>query len=255
MKHHSLFYILGTLILVSLACGSSTPETIPTITSEPPTATAIPTETLTPTATPNRTATVISRATASAGEILEELDELIGDTEIPYQDGQLLWKQNERLDIVLNGPDSQYIDFARNVIGRNFILKSDVTWNSTGILVCGTIFRSEANIEEGRQYHFVFLRFSGAPAWAIEFFEFGRFKNTPTKTQFSSALNQDNNETNQFVLIAQEGEFTLYINKVRQGRFFDYSEQQKEGAFAFFAGQDSGEGSCEYENSWVWELE
>ncbi|MBL8051561.1 MAG: hypothetical protein JNM46_10100 [Anaerolineales bacterium] len=256
MKNRSLL-VIAVLIIVSLACAGVGAEPTPTNTPEPPTVTPEPTETptLVPTATPNRTATVEARATISANEILTELDDVLGDTEIPYQNGQLVWKQNERFDIEMTGPESRYIEFAEDVVGRNFILKSDVTWNSTGILVCGVIFRSEANIQEGRQYHFVFLRFSGAPAWAIEFFEFGYFKNSPTDIQYSSALNLNNKATNQFVLVAQGGEFNIYINKVRQGRFFDYSEQQKEGAFAFFAGQDSGEGSCEYEDSWVWELE
>lgn len=253
MKYRLLFAVI-VLIIVSLACGGMGVEA--TSTPEPPTATLEPTETptLVPTATPNRTATVVVRATESAGEVLTELEELLGDTDIPYEEGRLAWKQDKRLDIELRGPDSRYVEFAEDITERNFILKSDVTWNSTGILVCGAIFRSEPNLEEGRQYHFVFLRFSGAPAWAIEFYEFGYFKNSPSDVQYSSAVDLDNKATNQFVLVAQEGQFNVYINGIRQGRFFDYSEQQKEGAFAFFGGQDSGEGSCKYENSWVWEL-
>ncbi|MBL8090772.1 MAG: hypothetical protein KF758_03545 [Anaerolineales bacterium] len=256
MKSRSIFALM-IFVIVSLACAGVGAEPIPTSTPEPPTVTPEPTKTptLVPTATPNRTATVQAQATVSANEVLAELEDVLGETEIPYQNGRLLWKQDEKLDIEMSGPDGRFVKFAENVVGRNFILKSDVTWNSTGILVCGAIFRSEDNIREGKQYHFVFLRFSGAPAWAIEFYDFGYFKNSPSGVKYSSAVNLANDATNQFVLVAQEGEFTVFINEVRQGRFFDYSEQRKEGAFAFFAGQDSGEGSCEYENSWVWELE
>lgn len=181
MRHRNLFYV-GILVLISLACGgfAAEPTMTPTITSEPPTSTTVPTETSIPTATPNRTATVVARATSSAGEVLAELEDLLGDTEIPYQDGKLVWKQNERLDIEMNGPDGKFLPFAEDIEGRDFILKSDVTWSSTGILVCGAIYRAEENIKDGKQYHFVFLRFSGAPAWAIEFHEFGYYKNSPT---------------------------------------------------------------------------
>lgn len=254
MKYRSLFSII-VLIIVSIACAGSTPE--PTNTPEPPTVTPEPTKTptLVPTSTPNRTATVIVRSTEAAGEILSELDKLLGDTEIPYQNGKLVWTQDQRFDIKLRGPDGAFIPFAEDITGRNFILKSDVTWESTGILLCGAMFRSEDDLEKGRQYQFVFLRFSGAPAWAIEFYEFGYFKNSPSQVQYSSAVNLENGAKNEFVLVAQNGEFNVYINGVRQGRYFDYSEQQKEGVFAFFASQDSGEGSCDYDDSWVWALE
>lgn len=256
MKRQWLFAV-SVLIIVSLACASS--GTVPEVTDTPnaPTETLSPTSTATavPTATPNLTATAIAKAEETEAKVLAELDAVLGDTEIPYKDGSLLWAQDEALEIRLLGPEGEYESFAEGVRGKNFILKSDVVWSSTGILICGVVFRSEANLESGKQYHFVFLRFSGAPAWAIEFFEFGQFQNTPTKTQYSSALNQDNNATNQFVLVAQEGEFNVYINGVRQGRYFDYSEQMKEGAFGILAAQDFGEGGCVYENTWIWELE
>lgn len=255
MKPRNPFFALVVLVLFALACSGAGQPPTPTETPVPPTSTLEPTNTPTPIPTVNRTATVVAQSTASAEDTVAELDRLLEDTEIPYQNGRLLWKQNERLNIAMRGPDGKILPFAEGIEGRNFILKSDVTWTSTGILVCGAIFRSELDIKEGRKYHFVFLRFSGAPAWAIEFHEFGYFKNSPSGVNYSNSVNLNNKATNQFVLVAQDGEFTVFINRVRQGRFFDYSEQQKEGVFGFFAGQDSGEGNCEYENSWLWELE
>lgn len=253
MRHRSLFAIT-VLIVVSLACASMGGE--PTNTAQPPTETPMPTNTATaiPTATPDLTATAVAKVEEAEAEVLTELDDLLGDSEVLYQEGKLTWKQDEAIEIRLLGPDSEYLPFAEDVISKNFILKSEVTWSSTGILICGAIFRSEPDLEQGKQYNFVFLRFAGAPAWAIDFLEFGNFKNTITKTQYSSAMNQDNKSTNEFVLVAQEGEFNVYINGVRQGRYFDYSEQSPQGIFGFLAVQDFGEGGCVYENSWVWEL-
>ena len=59
---------------------------------------------------------------------------------------------------------------------------------------------------------------------------------------------------NQFVLIANEGEFTVFLNGVRQGKYYDTSKQRTEGYFAVLGQQDSGDGSCEYENTYVWAL-
>jgi hypothetical protein len=49
------------------------------------------------------------------------------------------------------------------------------------------------------------------------------------------------------LLIAQEEKFTLFINGDSQERYFDYSKQGMDGAFAFNGSQDSGKGSCEFE--------
>ena len=86
-------------------------------------------------------------------------------------------------------------------------------------------------------------------------YEFGKFKNSPTRTKYSNAIDQGNGATKQVVLVAQDEQFTLYINRVRQGRFFDYSKQRTDGVFAFEGWQDSGQGTCRFENSWVWALE
>lgn len=248
------FFAFIVLLLLGVACGSSTPE--PTASPLPPTATSAPTETPTPvpTSTPDRTATVAAIATQAANAVKVELDKILKDEDIVYQNGNLLWQQETPMKVIMTGPESRYMDFAVGEIGKNFILKSDVTWKATGILICGFIFRSEPNMEEGKQYQFLYLRFSGAPAWAIEFHEFGYFKNTPTKIQYSSAVDLSNGASNQLVLIANKGEFTVFINGVRQGKYFDYSEQSKEGSFAVIGSQDSGEGSCEFENTYVWEL-
>lgn len=262
MKHFPYLALL-VVILVS-ACGSipgmarptSTP--LPTDTPQPTfTFTPLPTQTptRTPTATPNATATAAANATQAASDILSDLDKALGDTEIPYKDGSLIWKQTDPFTVDMSGPDSQILEIDKDLTAKNFILKFDVTWKATGLLVCGAIFRSEPDLEKGKQYQFAFLRFSGLPAWEIEVFEFGRFRNTPTKTKYSDALNLNNGATNKFLLAVQDDHFTLYINDQRQGTYYDYSKQRSDGLFGFVGAQQSGEGSCQFENSWVWTLE
>jgi hypothetical protein len=256
----SLYIILLSLLILQ-AC-STPPVEAPTATSAPtntpaPTVTPLPTDTPTPvpTSTPDKVATAAAQSTASAQTVLDELDKLLGDTDIPYQEGHLEWQQEKPLTVSLKGPSWDYTEIDDNLVGKNFILKSDVTWDATGIIICGTIFRSEPDLVKGKQYEFVYLRLSGLPAWQIGVNEFGRFKNTPTKTQYSDAIDQDNRATNQIVLVAQDEQFNVYINGVHQGRYFDYSKQRMEGNFAFTGNQDSGEGNCKFENSWVWALD
>ena len=262
MKRLLYFFIL--LLVLSQACSLS-PAAEPPATTAPllptgtlqPTLTPSSTNTATPapTFTPDKTATAAVQSTAAAQTVLAELDKLLGDTDINYKEGHLEWQQKKPLMVSLRGPSRDYVEIDKNLAGKNFILKSDITWEASGILICSAIFRSEPDLEKGEQYEFSYLRLSGLPAWQISVNEHGRFKNTPTKIKFSDAIDQDNGATNQVVLVVQDEQFNLYINGVHQGRYFDYSKQRTEGNFAFSGSQDSGEGTCNFKNSWVWALE
>lgn len=259
MKHFPYFAVLIVILLSGcgglsgLAAPTSTP--LPTNTPEP-TFTPLPTPTSTPlpTATSDLAATAAFETTQVADAVLSELEKSLRDSDIPYQEGHLAWQQTKPLKVSMSGPDQGFLEIDDKLTASNFVLKSDVTWQATGLLVCGAMFRSEPNLEKGKQYQFVFLRFSGLPAWAIEVHEFGQFKNSPTKTKFSDALDLSNGATNQFMLVVQDDHFTLYLNRVRQGTYYDYSKQRTEGSFGFLGYQQSGDGSCEFENSWVWAL-
>ena len=255
----SLYLIL--LLFLLPACNAAPLTVLPTASPLPtdtaaPTLTPLPTETSTPmpTSTPDKTVTAAAQATAASDTILQELDNLLGDTDIPYQEGHLEWKQVKPLKVSLHGPGWDYVEIDRDLIGKNFILKSDVTWEASGLILCTAVFRSEPNIEKGKQYQFSYLRLSGLPAWEIGVYEYGKFQNSPTKTNFSDAIDLTNGATNQVMLVVQDDQFKLYINDVHQGRYFDYSKQLTEGNFAFSATQDSGDGTCNFENSWVWAL-
>ena len=255
-----LYFCLFVPILLT-ACGGieavdPTSTSVPTDTPTP-TLTPLPTNTPTPlpTATPDITATAAAKATKSADAILAELDHFLADTDILYKEGHLAWQQTEPLTIKLTGPDDQLLPVDDELTAGNFILKSDVTWTASGIIICGAVFRSEPDLQMGKQYQFTFLRLSGLPAWTISVFEFGNYKNSPTDVKFSGALDQGNAATNEFVLVAQDEQFNLYINQNHEGRFFDYSKQRTQGSFGFLGLQDSGDGSCEFENSWVWSMD
>lgn len=259
-------YILVFVSILLLACGTlaglnptpTAPATsVPTDTSEP-TLTPLPTETSTPlpTSTPDTAATQAAKATESASTVLAELDKYMGaDSDIPYKDGRLIWQQNEKLALNLSSPDNGFLAIDDNLTASDFIFKADVTWEASGILVCGAVFRSEANLEKGKQYMFSYLRLSGLPAWELDVNQYGRYQNSPSKLQTSGALDLTNGATNQFIIVAQANAFTFYINRVREGRFYDNSKQISNGTFGFFGTQESGKGTCEVENAWIWSLD
>lgn len=265
MKRILTLSLLAMTALVLVACsGAAAPEptAVPTNTEEPPTATLEPsatatlepTATATATATLDKTATAVVKATEAAESIMTELDDLLAESDIPYKEGSLLWKQEETVSISLSEPGGKFSELDQKVTASDFVFKSDVTWDTTGLILCGASFRAEDDLKDGKQYRFLYLRLSGAPAWAIDFYDFGRPKNSITKIKYSDALKLDNGATNQFAIVAQGEAFTVYINGVRQGKFFDYSKQSLEGIFSFIALEDSGESTCTFENSWIWAL-
>lgn len=257
MKRFPYFLIL---LLVCLSACNFVGALQPTVTatSTPlPTHTPAPTDTPTPepTSTPDMTATSAANATETAADVFAELESELKDGDIAYQEGHLLWQQTAPFRISLSGPEDEIQVVEEGLTAGNFIFKSDVTWEATGLLVCGAVFRSDSNIQQGKQYHFTYLRLSGLPAWSISFIDKGFYKNSPSDTRFSDVLDLGNGRTNTFIIVAQDEKFTVYINGLREGRFYDYSKQSLEGTFGFLAGQDSGRGSCEFENSWVWSLD
>jgi hypothetical protein len=260
MKRFSVLVLIMLLLLNACALPGVSPVATatfaPTNTPEP-TFTPLPTETSTPepTATPDVTATAAAQATESAAGVMAELDKYLRNSNVEYKDGHLLWQQTNSFTINLSGPAREIQQIEDEITAGNFIFKSDITWEASGWLICGTVFRSEPDVQKGRQYQFVYLRLSGLPAWAIEFHEFGFYKNSPSDTRTSGAVDLANGATNTVIVVAQDESFEVFINRTREGKYFDYSKQRMDGTFGFLASQDSGKGSCEFENSWVWSLD
>src|SRR5919108_2675134 len=155
MKRFFHFTLLTLLLLT--ACGTAPVVNPPTSTPLPtetpqPTFTPPPTATVTPTATPNATATAVAEATLTAADVINDLEEVLRDSGIPYKDGYLAWKQAEPLKINMTGPDQKVLEIGDELTAGDFILKSDVTWDATGLLLCGATFRSEPDLAKGKQY-------------------------------------------------------------------------------------------------------
>lgn len=274
-KHifYHLFWIAGLAWLLSSCAGapaSPTPTVVPlpSATQVPPTATAVPTANATPlptntsepipSATPtlDLTATAQAEATQAAEAALAEIGKELELVGLSTDAGYLLWAQDEPVEIPLDSfNESVYDPFAGNPIASDFVMKSDVTWESTGgLAICGFFFRSEKNFKEGKQYKYQMLRLSGLPAWAISYFQYGDVQKDVSQLRTNGAINQDQGSTNKIVLIAEGEKFTLYINDIRAGSFYDYSKSMLDGQFAYLAFQESGKTTCTFNNTWVWAL-
>lgn len=270
--YHLSWIVILTWLLTACAGAAATPTATlpppptntpipPTATSEPTaTATLVPTDTPEPTptatATPDKTATAQFVATQTAEAVVAKVGKELEAVGLSTDTGYLLWSQEEPVGITLDSYNqSLYDPFAQDPKASDFVLKSDIKWESTGgIAICGFMFRSEKNFEEGKQYQYRMLRLSGIPAWTIFYLQNGAFSKDVSQVRTNGAINQEQGSTNKVILIAEGEKFTLYINEVRVGTFFDYSKSMLDGYFAFLAAQESGKTTCTFSDTWVWAL-
>lgn len=285
LSPRSTIYTIAILILIlavglSTGCSMIAPQPTPTNTAVPtstvtvtpvptstptPTYTPIPTDTPTPlptdtptptyTSTPDRPATQAAQATQTAEVIVSEIKAQLEKIEVPTDTGSLGWVQDYPIDISLDTYGQyHYRPFAEKLVAADFVLKTDITWDTKGLIFCGLLFRSDADFNYGSHYQFLDMRFSGLPGWAIEFFKDGRFVTSITQVKFSDAINMENGGVNTLILIAEGNKFTVFINDHRLGSYYDYSELANKGYFAFVAAQEAGPSTCTFENTWVWVL-
>lgn len=273
--------VIVALILLLSSCSSTPQAAAVEPTNEPPAATAnakttstpeptatpLPTSTPTPepteTPAPTATSTPDLQATAAAEEaqfVAEKLGGIMAEIErigYPTDTGELGWVQVEPLEIFVDEyMITLYHEFGDNLIAKDFILKTDITWeSSSGLAGCGLIFRSEPNFKKGAQYELATFRLSGLPVWFIVYADDGEYIKDVTGPLTAGAIEQEQGSTNSYILIAEEGKFTMYINDLRIGSYYDYANNRLEGEFAFTGWQESGETSCEFNDSWIWLLE
>jgi hypothetical protein len=255
--------LLGVLSILILTGGDSAcglaflqPATATPTDTPPPTATltlrltatatALPTETPTPTETPNLAAT---QAALNEQTVREKLAAL----KLPADTGHLGWYQQERLTIGLQGQAAKWETFAEDLNAGDFVMYAEATWKTDSWPTCGLLFRSDDRLGKGDTYALQFLRFSGLPAWDIEYYRDGLLISLITNDiKFSDYLDIDDGATNRFLLAATGNEFKLYLNDNYEGQYYDWSKKLSEGKIAFLATQLAGSTKCIFENSWVW---
>jgi len=272
MNSRKFYLALVNLIVAALllgACGTPTaaPTVVPptaTATAIPPTAThtAIPptntpvppTATPEPTATPDMTATAEGIATATATAAIAQINEELKEYGLTTDGGYLGWMQDSmtiKVDTYMeqkqqtNYPDMNIADF---------VLQADMTWEtSTGLAGCGFVFRSESNLDRGKQYRVYIVRLQNLPLWGLAYFNHG--EGTPLTDEIftsTSALDTSQGSTNRITIIALGNKLSVYANGDQLGPF--NHDKASQGIVAYMAFQESGKTTCTFTDSWLWVL-
>ncbi len=252
---------LFSLVAANLACGfssTSQPTAVPTLPPPPadtntplPTVTNTPrptaTNTLIPTATPDRKAT-------QAAELETAIRSQLAELKLPADSGHIAWMQDEAISIPLQGAVYDWRSFDDNFSVGDFVMYTEATWKTDSWPTCGILFRSNDKFYDGNTYALQFLRFSGLPAWDIEYFKDGYYVTTiTTDIKFSDYLDIADGAMNKIVLAAIGNQFKVYVNGNFEGQYYDWSKLLSEGNIGFLATQNAGNTKCIYENSWIWE--
>jgi hypothetical protein len=242
-----------TPVPTATSTATYTPTPLPTATNTS-TATLVPSATST--ATPDKKATQAALSTQAAEAVTAKFQAEMKKLGIPTDKAKLGWVQTESLSLELDtAGESFYKSFADDVSASDFIFTTDVTWTATDYIFCGFYFRSDASYAKGKHYLLEFTNYPGLPGWLIVMLDNGTLiKNVTERWRWASALNQKNDATNRFILIAEADKFTLYINGQRIGSFYDFDKTRTEGYFAISAAQQSGRGTCRFDNTQIWHL-
>lgn len=273
--------MIAFILLLSLAActpaqpATPTPEPVePTITQPPPTDTPAPTDTPeptatftpeptdtpepTPTITPDRAATRGAKMTEVAAEIEGEIQAELEELGIDPARGRLAWRSDEPIGMTLDTYNTfatyPFIDGAEIA---DFVLKAEVSWESTGgLMICGFWMRGESFEERAAHYLFQTLRLSGIPAWDIEYIKFNQWVATLSsggQVQTTIAIDQDFGATNTYVIVADGAVMEVYANGTRLGQAA--VSTLRDGVLGGYISQESGESTCVWENVWIWDLE
>jgi hypothetical protein len=255
----SLFLVTLPIWVFLHACSVIFPSPTPTPTIPPtdtptftatstftPSLTSTNTPTITRTITPDKKATQAVEHETIARNVLDEF-------KFPSDTGSLGWYQTEGINIDISGPDGILKKVEDIKKAGDFVFFTNMTWYTDSWPTCGVIFRADSRWAKGDSYSAGFLRFSGLPAWDIEYYKDGQYAGIPSeKVRFSSYLNLETGGSNDIILAAIGNEFKVYVNNNFEGRYYDYSSRLTEGRLAFFATQDSGKTTCKFLDSWIW---
>jgi hypothetical protein len=260
---------IAVLVLFQLACSVSslqaptatptatnTPE--PTATQVPPTATATLTPTATatatpvPTATPNRTATKEAALTSTAQVQLSYITPFLDKYGYKSDSGEVAYFKPDEEMIQTTDYGTITYNFLDKESYKDFILQSEVTWNTSGGLAgCGFLFRSDRDLETGAFFDFLIVRLQYDPRYWSRYIKYNTIQAFMGRGS-SSAINDTQDSTNVLTIVAQRDHLVYYINgkKVIDNNY----SQITEGGIAFMANQESGTTTCTFKNTWIWAL-
>jgi len=235
---------------------TATPEPTATHTQAPTaTATSAPTDTPTPLPSPTEdlAATQSAQETAAANALNDMVAKDLEKYEVDPASGHVVWSDKQAVDLTVTdymGDSNHWLEDAGSL--TDFVVQSDVTWETSGALsLCGITFHAQNDLEKGKQNRFFLMRLQFDPGWTIWRWEYGQFKNFLSGGwRSSSAIHDENGDSNVLALVVKGKDIFVYINHDKQAWLEDL--QLKDGLLALSAYQESGKTQCIFENTWVW---
>lgn len=152
---------------------------------------------------------------------------------------------------------SDYVNYFIATVHQNFVVSTDLTWNTTtGLAGCGFVLRSNGDEESLDEYLLIASRGgNGTVNFIVQ--QDSAFSGENTVSLDAGSLDPNfqfqNDTTNRLAVVAEGNTFTIYTNGVQLGTITD--NMYDRGFVAMAALSESGRTHCEFNNSWLWVLD
>lgn len=146
-------------------------------------------------------------------------------------------------------------NFYLGTLVGDFVISSDITWDTaTGLAGCGFVLRSDGNEELPNQYLAIATRAGNGSVAFIKQIG-GGFLNTQVQSVggFDPNFDWQNGATNRLTVVARGEAITIYTNGAPI-REFPAAEFDR-GFVAMVALSESGTTTCDFNNTWMWNLD
>ena len=144
-------------------------------------------------------------------------------------------------------------------VARDFVLTSDITWNTRfGTAGCGYVLRSDGDQEGKYDQYIALLIRGGSGELFFSIIQDGKLlRNEITNinaNRFDRQFEWQNDTTNRFAVVARGNTFSFYSNGTFLGDVTP-SVAYERGFVAFVGLNESGTTTCQYTNAWLWLIE
>jgi hypothetical protein len=147
-----------------------------------------------------------------------------------------------------------YINHFIGTLVSDFVVSSDITWNTdTGLAGCGFVLRSDGNEEAINQYMVIASRGGSGTVFFVTQTEGDFFHEDPFSTSPDPQFEWQNDFTNRLTVVARGNTFTIYTNGTQIGQINNSAYTR--GFVAMVALSESMQTHCEFNNTWLWSLD
>jgi hypothetical protein len=147
-----------------------------------------------------------------------------------------------------------YINHFIGTLTSDFVVSSDITWNTgTGLAGCGFVLRSDGNEDAINQYMVIASRGGNGTVFFVKQTNGEFFHEDPFSTNPDPQFEWQNDFTNRLTVVARGNTFTIFTNGTQIGQVTD--DTFTRGFVAMVALSESFKTHCEFNNTWLWNLD